>query len=244
MDSMDDTPSVEISVDNTPTNSDEESVVSNGEESDYEEKGSLDGSDAELSEVDDDDSDEESISLNEDGEEEGLPSVSPTETEIKPVSIDVNEILQSAIGDDDDVEGEDSMSDSDSDDEDAYKKFDESMKQNIIEQYHMDLKQINYDEISALTKVIRDENGNVIDAIHKTVPFLTKFERARVLGLRAKQINNGAEPFIEVPDYVIEGHVIAELELEKKAIPFIISRPLPNGKKEYWKLQDLELIDY
>ena len=120
----------------------------------------------------------------------------------------------------------------------------EVFKENLIEEYHKELKQINYDEITALTKIIRDVNGNIIDPIHKTLPFLTKFERARILGVRAKQINNGAEPFIDVPENVIEGHIIAEMELERKAIPFIIARPLPNGKKEYWNASDLELIDY
>ena len=32
------------------------------------------------------------------------------------------------------------------------------------------------------------------------------------------------------------------LELEKKVIPFIIERPIPNGTFEYWKLRDLEII--
>ena len=142
------------------------------------------------------------------------------------------------------LESDDDTTDDDTDSEDEYKKFDESVKTNLIEDYHKELKQINYDEITALTKIVRDENGNIIDPIHKTLPFLTKFERARILGVRAKQINNGADPFIDVPENVIEGHVIAEMELERKAIPFIIARPLPNGKKEYWNASDLELIDY
>ena len=37
-------------------------------------------------------------------------------------------------------------------------------------------------------------------------------------------------------------YLIAEKELNQKKIPFIIMRPLPNGKKEYWRLQDLEII--
>ena len=132
-----------------------------------------------------------------------------------------------------------------SDDDDEYiKKFDESTRTNIIEHYHKEMKYSNYDEISALTKVVRDEAGNVIDPVHTTMSFLTKFERAKVLGLRAKQINNGSEPFVTVPDNVIEGHLIAEMELQQKTIPYIISRPLPGGKNEYWKLSDLELIDY
>jgi hypothetical protein len=45
-------------------------------------------------------------------------------------------------------------------------------------------------------------------------------------------------------DNIIEGHIIAEMELEKRVLPFIVVRPLPNGKKEYWRIQDLKLIDY
>ena len=37
--------------------------------------------------------------------------------------------------------------------------------------------------------------------------------------------------------------LIAKKELEKKLLPFIIKRPLPNGECEYWKLKDLEIID-
>jgi hypothetical protein len=36
--------------------------------------------------------------------------------------------------------------------------------------------------------------------------------------------------------------LIALAELERKAIPFIIKRPLPNGGCEYWKLKDLEVL--
>ena len=67
-----------------------------------------------------------------------------------------------------------------------------------------------------LCKIIRDKRGNIIDPLHKTVPFLTKFEKAKIIGLRAKQINNGADPFIDVPNNMIEGLTIAEKELEDK----------------------------
>ena len=131
-----------------------------------------------------------------------------------------------------------------SDEDDYLKKFDDSIRTNIIGEFHREMKQTNYDEISALTKVVRDKTGNIIDSVHTTVPFLTKFERAKLLGLRAKQLNNGADPFIKVPDDIIEGHIIAEMELKEMVLPFIISRPLPNGKNEYWNVADLELIDY
>ena len=93
-----------------------------------------------------------------------------------------------------------------------------------------------------MTKVIRDKNGIIVDDLHKTLPYLTKYERARVLGQRAKQINSGTTAFVKVPENIIDGYLIAELELKEKRIPFIIRRPLPNGGSEYWSIKDLENI--
>lgn len=235
MDSMEELPSIELSVEEksqSPTPSGEEESLGSDDESVASNVSSV--------ESDVDDSDGESVGVDEEGE---LTAMQPSEEEGSDVNTasPIDELVNGVQYDDSDDGSDD---DSDEDDDDEFKKFDDSLRTNIIEEYHKELRQINYDEISALTKVIRDENGNVIDSIHRTLPFLTKFERARVLGVRAKQINDGAEPLVEIPDYVFEGHIIAEKELEAKVIPFIISRPLPNGKKEYWKLQDLELIDY
>ena len=72
---------------------------------------------------------------------------------------------------------------------------------------------------------------------------MTRYEKAKILGLRAKQINSGGEPFIEVEPNIIDGITIAEMELKNKKIPFIIRRPLPNGHSEYWKVKDLEILE-
>jgi DNA-directed RNA polymerase I, II, and III subunit RPABC2 len=81
-----------------------------------------------------------------------------------------------------------------------------------------------------------------VDNLHKTIPILTKYEKTKILGLRAKQLNNGAVPFVKLSTNIIDGYLIALKELEQKKIPFIIRRPLPNGASEYWHLQDLEII--
>jgi DNA-directed RNA polymerase I, II, and III subunit RPABC2 len=57
-----------------------------------------------------------------------------------------------------------------------------------------------------------------------------------------KQINSGSLPFIDIKDQIIDGYLIAEMELNEKKIPFIVRRPLPNGASEYWKLQELEIL--
>jgi DNA-directed RNA polymerase I, II, and III subunit RPABC2 len=135
-------------------------------------------------------------------------------------------------------------SDYDSEDDVNYEKFNEHTKKDVLSNYHSEIIQDNYEHIMLHTAIVRDDDGNIVDDLHRTIPFLSKYERARVLGMRAKQINSGGDPFIDVPTHIIDGHVIAEMELEKKSIPFIIMRPMPNGKKEYWKLSDLELLDY
>jgi len=138
---------------------------------------------------------------------------------------------------------DDDDDDEDDDDDDGYlQKMNGFEKQDIITQFHPELLNHNYDEINTLSQVVRDSNGVVIDPLHKTLSFVTRYERARAIGERAKQINSGAVPFVEVDDNVIDGYLIALKEFEEKKIPFIIKRPIPNGGCEYWKLSDLEIL--
>lgn len=133
--------------------------------------------------------------------------------------------------------------DENEDDDDTYlQKFDEHTKTNILTEYYPELQMHNNDEVDAMTRIVRDENGVIVDPLHRTLPFITKYERARILGERAKQINSGAKPLIPVEPDVIDGYLIALAEFEQKKIPFIVKRPLPNGGCEYWKLKDLAIL--
>ena len=143
--------------------------------------------------------------------------------------------------DDDDDEDEDDEDD-DNEKEDYLQKFDKNFRNEFIKQYHPESNTHNYEQVKHLTQITR-EGERIIDGIHKTLPFLTKYEKTRVLGQRAKQINAGARPMIDVPQNIMDGYIIAKLELEQKKIPFIIKRPLPNGECEYWNLTDLEMIN-
>jgi len=133
-------------------------------------------------------------------------------------------------------------SDIESDDEDYLKKFEEVDRNDYINKIHPECYTGNSIEIEALTKVTRNANNVIIDSNHKTNPFISKYEKTKILGQRAKQLNSGAKPFVIVPPNIIEGYLIAQIELAEKKIPIIIRRPLPNGKSEYWRLQDLEII--
>jgi len=188
-------------------------------------------------------SDAESEKFNEDDiEDEDMEQLKKNKTQTsKKNTYDKKDIETIFISKEEEESDEESEP---SDDEEYYKKFENNVNKDHIIQTHHHIKEINYDEIHALTKVVRDSNGIVIDPLHKTLPILTRFERAKVIGQRATQINNGSQPFIPVQEDIIDGLVIAEMELKEKAIPFIIVRPLPNGKKEYWKLSDLENIDF
>ena len=132
--------------------------------------------------------------------------------------------------------------DEDSDDDNYLQKFQDNIHENIIEEFHPELKMHNYEEINNLSKVVRNENGEIVDPLHRTLPFITKYEKARVIGERSKQINAGAIPLISVEPNMIDGYLIALKEFEEKKTPFIIKRPLPNGGCEYWKLNDLEVL--
>lgn len=128
-------------------------------------------------------------------------------------------------------------------DESYLQKFDTNIRENYVDVFHPETSVHNYEEINALVKVFRNKDNIIVDPLHRTIPILTKYERTRVLGQRAKQINNGSRPYVSVPEDIIDGYLIAELELEQKRIPFIIRRPLPgNAGCEYWKVSDLEIV--
>ena len=132
--------------------------------------------------------------------------------------------------------------DDDDDNDSKLKKFDKELREDYLVNFHPESLIQNYDEIYNLARVVRDANGIVVDNLHKTLPMMSKYEKTRILGQRAKQINDGATPFVKVPEGVIDGYLIAIKELEEKKIPFIIRRTLPNRGSEYWMVEDLEIL--
>ena len=77
---------------------------------------------------------------------------------------------------------------------------------------------------------------------HTTYPFLTLYERTKILSLRASQLAHGAPPFIDVPEYLTDVYEIARAELDAKRLPYILGRLLPDGVYEYWRLADLMIL--
>ena len=73
----------------------------------------------------------------------------------------------------------------------------------------------------------------------RTRPFISLYEKTRVISVRAQMISNGAVPLIQIPINITKSYDIAVMEYEKKKIPFIIRRSFPDGTYEDWKLSDL-----
>jgi DNA-directed RNA polymerase I, II, and III subunit RPABC2 len=65
--------------------------------------------------------------------------------------------------------------------------------------------------------------------IHIGSIFITRYERARIIGARALQLSFLASPFIEIPKHITDPLRIADYELAKKALPITIRRHLPSG---------------
>ena len=79
-------------------------------------------------------------------------------------------------------------------------------------------------------------------AKHITVPFLTKYERARLLSTRIEQLNKGSIPMVDVKN-LTNTKDIAKKELEERKIPLIVRRKLPNGETEDWKIEEFISIN-
>jgi DNA-directed RNA polymerase subunit K/omega len=67
---------------------------------------------------------------------------------------------------------------------------------------------------------------------------MTSYERVRVLGIRAQQLNKGAKAMIKI-NQNLSVMEIAKLELEAGMTPLKIKRPLPNNTYEIWKISEL-----
>ncbi|EPS43970.1 hypothetical protein H072_2071 [Dactylellina haptotyla CBS 200.50] len=84
-----------------------------------------------------------------------------------------------------------------------------------------------------------DENKKKIPHDQRsTTPYMTKYERARLLGTRALQISMNAPVLVDT-----EGQTdplqIALKELNEKKIPLVVRRYLPDGYYEDWTCEEL-----
>ena len=237
--------------------SDVESIISEEEEQEiiptkkknfalkqsFKEQGEDDEDDDEDDEDDQEEQDDEDIELsddeiNNDSENEEINNNSSLPF-IQEENLNPTLVIPDQYDSDSDINSND---DDDDDDTNYLEKFDSELRDNYILQHHPEDNLHNVDEINALSKVKRNDNNDIVDELHRTIPLLSKYEKARILGIRAKQLNNGSKPYIKLDKPIIDGMLIAIKELQEKKLPFIIRRPIPNGSFEYWPLSELEVI--
>ena len=92
----------------------------------------------------------------------------------------------------------------------------------------------NFNDISEIL-----ENYEELKSKNISKSRLSKYEKTKILGLRAVQLKNNAKPLISnIPKHMTDELDIANEELKQRKIPFILKRYV-GKKKEYWKLEDM-----
>ena len=84
---------------------------------------------------------------------------------------------------------------------------------------------VTYAEVEFESREIAPQGTKVLIGL----PWLTRFERARITGARALQLSLGAPTLIKIPEGASTSIALAMAEVEKKALPISIRRVLPNG---------------
>ncbi|KTW27624.1 hypothetical protein T552_02066 [Pneumocystis carinii B80] len=84
----------------------------------------------------------------------------------------------------------------------------------------------------------RGKGKAVLPENRVTTPYMTKYEKARILGTRSLQISMNAPVLVD-----LEGETdplqIAMKELSQKKIPLLVRRYLPDGSYEDWAVSEL-----
>lgn len=94
------------------------------------------------------------------------------------------------------------------------------------------------DDVTMMTSDSMVVSTGTAPAERVTTRYLTKYERARVLGTRALQISMNAPVMVDL-DGETDPLRIAEKELRERKIPIIVRRYLPDGSHEDWGIDEL-----
>lgn len=103
---------------------------------------------------------------------------------------------------------------------------------------------------------MQKQKANTFDDYHKVManldkqkiskPIMTKYEFDQIISLRTNQLALGAVSFVDTKDNKIKSNMelrqIALKELGEGKLPYIVKRPLPNNRFEYYRIKDLDLV--
>ena len=94
--------------------------------------------------------------------------------------------------------------------------------------------------------VTRESVQEALTKEKMSLPYYTKYEQVKLLGVRAQQLEDGAKPLVSL-DGMLTSHPnfvsnVAKRELMERKLPFIFHRRFPDGRSEYWSAMDLSVI--
>lgn len=112
---------------------------------------------------------------------------------------------------------------------------------NVVDDVEEDMR-ADIDDEKIVTTGQSDPNSKAVPKeLRVTTKYLTKYERARILGTRALQISMNAPVMVDIGNET-DALKIAMKELRERKIPMIIRRYLPDNSYEDWHIDEL-LID-
>lgn len=98
------------------------------------------------------------------------------------------------------------------------------------------------------SKVAFDDYSKVMASLDKekvSKPIMTKYEFDQVISLRANQLALGSPAFVNITGMTINSNMelrkVALKELQEGRLPYILKRPLPNNRYEYYRIGDLDM---
>jgi DNA-directed RNA polymerase subunit K/omega len=75
---------------------------------------------------------------------------------------------------------------------------------------------------------------------NKTKNILTKYEKVKIICIRIEQLQRGAQANVPIdPSKTFDPREIAHEEFRQHKLPMMVCRRLPDGTKEYWRLENL-----
>lgn len=127
--------------------------------------------------------------------------------------------------------------------ESEHESFDEDINysENIVEEaegelnnYHLSIHNGNFKNFNNIYDKTQSKHpGN------KSKLFITKYEKTKIIGMRAQQLAAGCPALVDVSKSLSNVIDIALLEYKQHKLPFILERKMPNNSSEYYKLSDL-----
>jgi DNA-directed RNA polymerase subunit K/omega len=161
------------------------------------------------------------------------------------VEVDIDEVEENS---DDDLEKEEEVEEEKEEEEEEEEEEDVNDDGECLYRFTGKKKKVKdiLADIEIEDDFLEDDNIQTVIFVEPskriTKNYMTIYERVRILGERAKQLSLGAKPLIKGAENM-DPKIVAKMELEKKVIPLIIIRPLPNGQKEKWRVSELEIIN-